>query len=214
MLALAWGSLVLSAAMSWVIGRAVIAERDSFLRKKTGTLFLIAGGLSFVTLPPQVTSLDTGFDMLGSSAASVAPSLAWPESLSKPLYLALWVLTSLGALLVGMQIWNAGKPGWRPGTVSNAWDSSAAGRARALIPMANSLDDVFDALSRAQVSAKSVPTMAEELRLAGQRFAGALPEETGAVYRMVAAKVGPAAAAEVTRYLLEGAGRGGVAAVR
>lgn len=209
MVAIALGSLVLSALTCWLIGHAYVSPPGAFLRTKFGVTLLLVGALSFVPLPPQIMSLDAGFEMLGSTASELAPSLAWPESLSKPVYVGLWITTSLVALLVGMRIWNAGKPGWRPGSVSNAWDSSAAGRARALVPMANSLDEVFDTLSRAHVDARGVATMAEELRLAGQRFAAELPQESGAAYRLVAARVGAAAAAEVTRYLLEGAGRGG-----
>ncbi|MHB9004334.1 MAG: hypothetical protein ACYC6C_09785 [Coriobacteriia bacterium] len=196
-----------SAAMSYVVGYAVIAPRDSGIRSKRSMLMLIMGALSLIPLPPQLPALGAASGAVGDMMPGL--SLSWPSGISTGAYIALWLATSIVALLAGMRIWNAGKPGWLPGTQGAAYDSSASGRAAALIAMANSLDDVLDALRRTGVDAKGVERIAEEIRNAGRRFASQLPEESGAAYRFVAGRVAPATAAGVTGYLLEGAGRAG-----
>ncbi|PKQ29784.1 MAG: hypothetical protein CVT60_03550 [Actinobacteria bacterium HGW-Actinobacteria-10] len=199
--------VLVSAAMSYVVGYAVIAPRDSGIRSKRNMLMLIMGALSLIPLPPQLLALGAASGAAGGMMPGL--SLSWPAGISASAYIALWVATSIVALLAGMRIWNAGQPGWLPGTQGAAYDSSASGRAAALIAMANSLDDVLDALRRTDVDAKSVERIAEEIRHAGRRFGSQLPEESGAAYRLVMGRVGPAIASDITRYLLEGAGRAG-----
>ena len=213
MLAIALGSLVLSSLMSFLIGHAVIVERDSFLRKKFGLLLLVGGAFSFVLLPPQLTSMDAALEPVSNQLGSLASGLAWPATLGKQTYLVLWVISSLAALLIGMQIWNARKPGWRPGNNSNAFDTSATGRARGLLPMADSLEDALDTLRRTGLDAGSVPKLAEELRTVGRRFSASMPDGSGAVYSLVVTALPTGGLAPVvTRYLLEGAETGGQSA--
>ncbi len=210
MLALALGSLVLAALMSFLIGRSVIAERDSFLRTKFGVSLLVAGALSFVLLPPQLTSMDAALAPISGQLGSLGSGSAWPAALDKGFYLVVWAISSLGGLLVGMRVWNAGKPGWRPGGTSNADDTSPAGRARGLLPMSDSLDDALDTLRRTGVDARGASALAEELRAVGRRFAPELAKDPGALYRQVVAVLPSGGLAPVvTRLLLEGVGRGG-----
>ena len=207
MVTLAVLCVLASAAMCYLIGYAVIAPRDSWLHTKRGILILVVGGLSIVTLPPQLPALGSASKMFEGVLPGL--TLEWPAGLPAGAYMALWLITSLAALFAGMRIWRAGKPGWRAGTSGSAYDSSASARAAGIMAMANGLDDIFDALRRTSVDAKGVDRIAEELRTAGRRFAGELPAESGAAYRLVASKVPAPIASGVTRYLLEGAGRGG-----
>lgn len=211
MIALAFISLLLSAATCYAIGFAVIAPRDAWLRTKLGISTLVVATLSFVPLPPQLLGMESAASSLGSASAGIAASLAWPAMISKGLYVVLWALMSLAGLLIGMQIWNVGKPGWRASGNSSAYDTSKTGRMRALIVMADSLPEVLDIMARMGADAKSVEGLAEELRTAGRRFALELPESPADAYRMVSTAIGPAAAAVATRLLLEGAERTGVA---
>lgn len=199
--------VVASAAMSYAVGYAVVAPRDSSLRSKRSMWILIAGALSIIPLPAQLPSLGAASGALKDILPGLA--LSWPNSISVGTYMTIWLITSIAALLVGMRIWNVGKADWRPGSGGSAFDSSASGRAAAMIAMANNLDDVLDAMRRTAVDAKGVERIAEEIRSAGRRFASQLPEESGAAYRFVVEKVPPACASNVTRYLLEGADRAG-----
>jgi hypothetical protein len=205
MLPLTIVAALLSAAVCYAVGYAIIAPRDSALRTKRGLTLLVIGVLSIVTLPPQLPALGTATALTNGSLPDLG--LAWPEALDTGAYIAAWLTTSLAALLLGMRIWKAGRPGWRAGSGGAAYDSSASGRAAALIVMADGLDDVFDALRRTGTDAKGVERIAEELRSIGRRFASELPGEASAVYALVASKVTPALAPGVTRHLLEGAGR-------
>lgn len=193
--------------MSYTVGYAVVAPRDSSLRSKRSMMILIAGAVSIIPLPAQLPSLGAASGALEETLPGL--SMTWPQSISISTYMTIWVVTSLMALLAGMRIWNVGKADWRPGSNSAAFDSSASGRAAAMIAMANNLDDVLDAMRRTAVDAKGVERIAEEIRSAGRRFSSQLPEESGAAYRYVVAKVPPATASNVTRYLLEGADRAG-----
>jgi len=225
MLALAIACLFASAATTYAVGSAFIADRDAFLRSKRGIWLLIILATSFVPTPPMLPSigssvqlasrgagsLGAGAGALGAGGSALGAStsmIAWPSSLPPALYIAAWLVTSLGGALLGAQVWRAGQPNWRPGARTAAYDSSAGGRARGLLPMAASLDDALDTLSRVGVTARDVDTLAEELRLLGRRFSAELPTASGDAYSRVAAKVAPALAASTTRYLLEGAGRG------
>lgn len=206
MTALAILCLLLSAATCYAIGYAVIAPADAFLRRKSGVWILIVLGLSFVPLPPQLLALDSAVGSLGSLGSGIADSLAWPAGLSRSAYVWAWAASSLLALLAGMRIWNAGRPGWRASAHATAYDTSRAGRARALIVMADSLQEALDILVRMDIDSKTAPGLAEELRAAGGRFAMQVPDSPSEAYRMTSAIVGPSTASVITRYLLEGAG--------
>jgi hypothetical protein len=218
MLALAIGVLLLSAAATFLIGNAYVSPRDSFLRKKAGVWTLVVLGLSLVPLPPQMLLLpDTASQapsVLDQYAAygdvsALTRGLVWPSGLPRTLYVALWLVTSVAALLAGARIWKAGTPGWRPGQHATAYDTSAAGRGRALLPLADTLDDALESLARAGIDPRGAEQLAPDLRDVGRRFAATLPSGAGAVYQAVAAKLSPLVASVVTRSLLEGAGRGG-----
>lgn len=206
MLTIALVSLILSYASAYLAGYAFIAPRESFFRSKIGVWVVIGVVLSFVTLPPTLPGLAGSMGEASAVAPGLGDVFAWPAAVSPGLYLALWTLGSTGAALVGMQVWRAGKPGWRS-PAGNAWDSSAAGRARGLLPLADSIDDALDVLARTRVDARGARSMATDLRTVGGRFAESLPPDTAAVYRLVASKLDAPVAAEVTGLLLEGAGR-------
>jgi len=211
MIVLASLSLLLSAATCYAIGYAIIAPRDAWVRTKLGITVLIIAALSFIVLPPQLLGLESAADSLSSVSAGLADALVWPAALSKGVFVAIWVLTSLAGLLIGMQIWNVGKSGWRASVNSSAYDTSKTGRMRALIVMADSLAEVLDIMARMGADAKSTQGLADELSSAGRRFASEIPASPADAYRMVSAAVGPEAASVATRLLLEGAGRTGVA---
>lgn len=207
MTAIAALGLLLSAATCFAIGYSVIAPREAFLRTKTGVWVLIAAGLSFIPLPPQILSLDSALGSLGMVSGELAASLAWPSALSKGAYLWAWGLTSICALLAGMRIWGVRRPNWRASAHANAYDTSKTGRLRALMVMADSLAETLDLMARMDVDAKTATALAEELRTAGRRFSSELPESSAEVYRMVSSTVGSTAASVTTGLLLEGAGR-------
>lgn len=207
MLFAAIAALIGSAACAYLIGYTFAAPRDAFVRTKRGMLLVIVVGLSVIPLPPQLPSLAGAVGSLGGAAASLG-GLAWPESLSKGVYLALWALTSVAGFLVGIRIWQLGTPEWRGGA-GRAVDSSAASRVTGLIPLADRIEDVLGVLSSSGLSARDVPRVAEALRIAGGRFANSLPPTDGEVYRLVSAHVPAAIAGPVTGLLLEGAGRRG-----
>lgn len=209
MSALAFTALLLSAASCYAIGYAIVAPRDAFLRTKLGITGLVIAALSFVPLPPQLLGMESASAGMGALPGNIGAALAWPAALPKGLYTGLWIVTSIAGLLVGLRIWNAGKPGWRASAATTAYDTSAAGRMRALIVMANSLPEVLDIMARMGADAKSTQAIAEELRGAGRRFSTEVPTSSADAYRMVSAKVGPAAASVATGLLLEGAGRTG-----
>lgn len=208
MLVVAILSLFGSAAIAYLIGYAYIAPRDAFIRTKFGIWLLIAGGLSFILLPPQLTAMDSMTESMSEQLGSMANMFAWPASVPKGVYMGVWLATSLAGFFVGLKIWKAGQPGWRAVGVSNAWDSSAGGRVRSMLPMVDSLDDALDVVERQKPDARMLEAAGSELRLIGARFAKDLPAETGAVYRMVSSKLSPSLAQVVTRFLLEGADRG------
>jgi len=210
MIIIAFLSLFLSAATCYAVGYTIIAPREAWVRTKLGISVLVIAALTFVPLPPQLLGIESAASSLGSVSAGLGSALAWPLALSKGVYVALWALTSLAGLLIGMQVWNAGKSGWRASANSSAYDTSKTGRMRALIVMADSLSEVLDIMSRMGADAKSTLGLAEELRSAGRRFEAEVPQSPADAYRMVSAAVGADAAAVATRLLLEGAGRTGV----
>lgn len=202
---LAVASLLASAATAYAIGMAVIARHGTFLRTKRGIGLLVLLGLTFLLLPPQITLMDA--EGLSGGGMGAIAGLEWPAAFSKSTYLIAWIATSLLALLAGMRIWKAGSEEWREG--SRTYDSSAASRVSGLLPLADSLPAALDVIARAGLSERDVPRAAGDIREAGRRLANALPPSDGAVYSMVAAKMAPAVAAQVTGLLLEGAGRRG-----
>lgn len=203
---LAIAALLGSAVSTYFIGAAFVAPRGSFLRTKTGIGLLVAIGISFVLLPPQLPTMDAMLTTLGSGQP-VLPGLEWPANFSSGLYIALWLGTSLVGLLVGLRIWQAGQPGYREG--SSLSDASGASRVSSLLPLADTLPKVLDVLAQARLTERDAPRVAGDVREAGRKLADALPPSDGALYTMVAAKMPPAVAAWVTGYLLEGAGRRG-----
>lgn len=207
MLAAAFGALAASVATAFLVGYAFVAPGGSFLKTKRGVWLLVFLALSFVPLPPQVAAMDKAAlplaDVLGETGAG---AFAWPAGFGKTTYLVLWTVLTVLSFLVGIRIWKIGTPEWR-GTSNVLWDSSAASRITGLLPMANSLADVLETISRAHLSAREAPQVAPEVRKAGRQFAGELPEKAGDVYRMVADELPADVASLVTGYLLEGAGR-------
>lgn len=210
MLAAVFGALAASVATAFLVGYAFVAPGGTFFRTKRGIWLLVFLALSFVPLPPQVAAMDKATlplaDVLGEAGAS---AVAWPAGLGKTTYLVLWAVLSVSSFLVGIRIWKIGTPEWR-GTSNVLWDSSAASRVKGLLPMANSLADVLDTISRAHLSAKEAPQVASEVRKAGRQFGDELPGKAGDVYRMVADELPADVASLVTGYLLEGAGRRGL----
>lgn len=198
MLSLALAALLASAATCYAIGVAFRSPNGSFLRTKRGVMLLVVLAFSFVTLPPQLPSMDATLSMLGSGQ-SVLPGLNWPEGFSKGLYLALWLVTSVAAGLIGRRIWQP--------VENKAYDSSAASRVSSLLPLADTLPDALGVLRQANIGPKDVARASGDIRLAGSRLAHALPPSDGALYTMVAAQLPTSVAATVTGYLLEGAGR-------
>lgn len=209
MLAAAFGALAGSVVTALLIGYAFVAPKESFLKTKRGVWLLVFLGISFLPLPPQVAAMDKAAlplaDVLGQTGAS---AFTWPAGMSKTTYLVLWAVLTLLGLLVGSRIWKIGTPEWR-GTSNVLWDSSAASRIKGLLPIADSLADVLDTISRARLSAREAPQVAVEVRNAGRRFGDELPEKSGDVYRLVAEGLPADVASLVTGYLLEGAGRRG-----
>jgi len=177
------------------------------VRSKRGVWVLVVLGLTLLFLPPQLTAMDAISGIAGASA-SMLPDLAWPAGISKGLYLSVWIVSSVGALLAGLRIWQAGTPAWRGGG-GKAYDASAASRASSLLPMADTLPDALDVLARAGLTERDTSRAADDIRAAGRRLANALPPSDGALYTMVAARLPAAVASQVTGLLLEGAGRRG-----
>jgi len=209
MLFIAIAALVLSVAVMYAIGSAYAAPRDSFFRTKRGILLLFVLGASFVLLPPQLTGLDAAVGPMSAALTGGLGStmtVTWPAGLGKGLYVALWVVTSVAGLLVGMRIWQLGTPDWRSGQ-TRAYDASPASRAACLLPMANTVTDALDTLARSGLGPKDIPHAAEAIRTAGRRFADSLPPADSELYRLVSGRVPAAIAASVTGLLLEGAGR-------
>lgn len=215
MLAIALLALVASAVVSYLIGAAFIARRDSTLRKKRSLALLVAAALSLIPLPPQLIGLDGSVGPMSNALTGGlgmdTSGFAWPATLPPNVYLFLWLLSSTTALLIGAQVWRANRPDWRGG-LQQSQDFSATGRARGLLPMSDTLPEALDILKRTGVDARGADALAVELRDLGARFSSSLPASSGEVYRMVALALPPAVAAKVTGHLLAGAGRGRSAA--
>ncbi len=206
MLVLALMALLGSAGMAYAIGYAFSAPRDAFLRTRRGILLLIVAGIAIVPLPPQLIGLDEALGPLGGMMGGGAAALAWPDGLGKGVYIGLWIVTTIVGFLGGIRIWQLGTPAWRAGA-NRALDASAASRARALLPLADRLDQALDALGRVGLTAKDIARIEAEVREVGRRFSDSLPPSEGEVYRLVASRVPAAIAGAVTGLLLEGSGR-------
>lgn len=195
---------LLSAATGYLIGYRVIAPRDSFWRSKVGMWVLIALGLTFLILPPQLTALDDVGGMLwDASSSSIVQALALPAGFDASIYVIVWIVSTLLALLAGMRIWNMRDPDWRPAAEKTV--ESAATRARGLLPLAESLDDVLATLSAAPLSSRDIEFLGPQLLLAGARFGAQLPQKRSDAFQVVARRVSPAIATRVTELLQQGA---------
>lgn len=209
MLTAAIVALIGSVAAAYVVGYAFIAPRDAFVRTKRGVWALVVLGGSLLLLPPQVTATDVALaPLMGSMGLASSDAAAWPSVIGKQAYIAVWLVTSVIAFLIGIRIWRAGKPGWR-GEPSRAFDTSAGARAASLLPMVDTLADALDVLSRAGLAGRDVAAITSEVRDVGRRFAASLPEKDGEVYALVAKRLPGEVASALTGLLLEGAGRRG-----
>jgi hypothetical protein len=198
-------SIVLSAVMAYIDGQFFVADRDSMLRTKRGGLLLVAGTLSFIPLPPQVVAIGNMKIPDWAIVPGVTDAFLAPKGFNGNIFLAVWLLTSVTAALAGVRIWDAGKPGWRPG-MSAAFDTSPVGRARGLLVMADSLDEAADIIARVRLDAKSVPAIGPELETFGTRLAPKIPAEAPEVYRaLVAGGVPIPVAGPVARHIHDGA---------
>lgn len=186
--------VVVACACAYLVGYALIAPRDSFLRSTTGGIVLAAAVLVALFGPPVLTGL------AGSGSGPF-----WPDGLDLTAYRALWVASVTLGLLAGVRAWRMRPFGG--GGRGFGLDESPVSRAEAMLPLADSLDDALDVLGREKVTARDVPRLAGALKRVGSRFFHQLPERNGDVYALVAKQVPPAVAAEVTGLLLQGAGR-------
>ncbi len=206
MLVILIAAVLASAASAYAIGYAFVADSDAFLRTRFGVLLLIGLGLSFLILPPQLVSVGSSLPDLGATADSgLMAALAWPPGLSRGLYMAIWIVLSIGGLLVGLRIWNVRDPEWRRS--SAVLDASSASRAEGLLPLANSLQEALEVLGRAQLKPKDAERLAQQLQTVGRRFGHQLPEKNSEAFNLIIRYVSPSVAPIVTGHILEGAVR-------
>lgn len=196
-------SIIGSAGMAYADGLAFVAERGSELRSKRAILWLVLGTLTFVPLPPQLILM--GDIKLGGDVAALGMGAAFsfPRGFVAGPYWVIWIVTTLLGAAVGARLWMAGQPGWRD--TSGALDTSAAGRARGLLVMCDSLGDAADTIVRVRLDAKGAEALSRELEDLGRRLARTLPAESKAVYDgLVSGGVPIAVAGTVTRHLVAG----------
>lgn len=196
-------SIIGSAAMAYVDGLALVAGRGSELRTKRAILWLVLGTITFVPLPPQLILM--GDVRLGGDIAALGmgTAFAFPHGFVAGPYWALWIATTIAGAAVGARLWQVGSPGWRE--TSGALDSSAAGRARGLLVMCDSLADAADTLLRVRLDAKGAEALGTELTDLGRRLGHTLPAESSAIYQDLVARGLPiAVAGPVTRFLAAG----------
>ena len=185
---------VLSGMCAYIVGYAFVAPSDSFLRSPAGGMVLAACVLIALAIPPTLADL-----------VSTGTIGTWPARLNPAAYHAAWVsLTAMG-LLSGVRAWRMRFR--RGGGGVFTFDESPVGRARAQLPLADSLDAALDVLARETPSDRNLGSVADAIRAVGTRFWHQLPERDGEVYNLVRRHVPPALAADVTRLLLEGAQR-------
>lgn len=206
MLALLIAAALASGATAYLIGYAFLAQPDSFIRTKTGSIILVVAALTFLFLPPQLMSIGAALKPLGAQAGSgVMDAFGWPAGLNREVYRVSWIVLMIVGLLAGLRIWDVRKPGWRPGSM--ALSSSPTSRAEGLLPLAKSLDDALQTLGNVNLTPRDAEYLAGRLRDVGRHFGHQLPENNGAAFRVVVQYLPPAVAVIVTGYILEGAHR-------
>ncbi len=206
MLALLIASALASGATAYLIGYAFLADRDSFIRTRTGSIILVVAALSFLFLPPQLMSIGVALKPLGAQAGSgVMDAFGWPAGLNREVYRFSWIVLMIVGLLSGLRIWDVRKPNWRPGAM--ALSASPVSRAEGLLPLAKSLEDALETLERVNLTPRDAEFLAGRLRDIGRHFGHQLPENNGAAYTVVARHLPPAIAVIVTGHILEGAHR-------
>jgi hypothetical protein len=193
-----------STATAYLIGYAFVAPREAFVRTRFGIYVLVAMGLTFMLLPPQMTSLDALTGALGAQLPpAIHNALGVPEGFSPGVYLAVWIVLLIAGFLAGLRVWDAGKPGWRPGT--RATSESAVERVQGLLPLAGSLDEVFEMLAKSPLSMRDIEFIEPQLLLAGARFSAQLPDKRSDAFSMVSKRVPMSIAVRVTELLQQGA---------
>jgi len=206
MLTLLIVAALVSGATAYLIGYAFLAERDSFIRTRTGSIVLVVAALTFLFLPPQLMSIGAAMAPLGAQAGSgVMDAFGWPAGLNREVYRAGWIVLMIAGLASGLRIWDVRKPDWRPGAMTLS--SSPVSRAEGLLPLAKSLDDALQTLGNVSITPRDAERLADRLRDVGRHFGHQLPESNGEAFRVVAQHVPSAVAVIVTGYLLEGAHR-------
>lgn len=206
MLAILIAAVLASVASAYAIGLSFIADTDSFLRTKTGVLILIGLGLSLLILPPQLIGAGSSLSSLGVTADSgLMSALMWPDGLSRGLYVAVWIVLTLGGLFAGLHIWNVRDPEWRRS--SAALDASSASRAEGLLPLADSLTEALEVLGRAQLKPRDAERLAPALQALGRRFGRELPEKKSEAFNLIVRYVSPAVAPIIVGHIQGGAVR-------
>lgn len=204
MLALLIVSALASGATAYLIGYAFLAEHDSFIRTKTGSIVLVVLALTFLFLPPQLMSIGSALKPLGAQSGSgVMDAFGWPAGLNREFYRFGWIVLMIAGLLSGLRIWDVRKPDWHPGAM--ALSASPLSRAEGLLPLAKSLDDALQTLGQVNLTPRDAEHLASRLRDVGRHFGHQLPENNGASYRVVAQYLPPTVTVIVTGYILEGA---------
>jgi hypothetical protein len=204
MLALLIASALASGAIAYLVGHAFLAQPDSFIRTRTGSIVLVVLVLTFLFLPPQLMSIGSALKPLGAQTGSgVMEAFGWPVGLNREVYRFSWIGLMVAGLLSGLRIWDVRKPDWRPGAM--ALSSSPLSRAEGLLPLAKSLDDALQTLGNVNLPPRDAERLAGRLRDVGRHFGHQLPENNGAAYRVVAQHLSPAVAVIVTDHILEGA---------
>jgi len=206
MLALLIAAALASGATAYLIGYAFLAQRDSFIRTRMGSIILIVAALTFLFLPPQLMALGSAMKPLGAQAGSgVMDAFGWPAGLNREFYRFSWIVLMIAGLLSGLRIWDVRNPDWRPGSM--ALSSSPLSRAEGLLPLAKTLDDALEMLGNVNLSTRDAEHLAGRLRDLGRHYGHQLPENNGAAFRVVSGHMAPAVAVIVTNYILEGAHR-------
>ncbi len=184
---------VLAGACAYLVGHAFTVSRDSILRTAPGGILLAAcviAVLLALSLPDVIWSTTSG---------------AWPSGFGPDLYRVVCVAVAAAGLLAGMRVWRMRI--FTPGAGLFSLDESPVSRAESTLPLADSLAGALDVLAREKVAQRDVARMAPIIRRVGLRYFHQLPEKSSEVYALVARRLPPAVAADVTGLLLEGAGR-------
>lgn len=185
----------LSGVCAFLVGRAFVAPRDSFLRTQVGGF--VAGGCVIFALfvPPTIAGLAGGANPLAAAASHSDIAILR----------GVWVALTSAGLLSGMRVWRL--IARLRGGGGLTLDESPVSRAESQLLLADSLQDALDVLGRENVSPRDVVRLSERIRHIGLRYWNQVPEKQGDAYRLVAAHVPAQVAAAVTGLLLEGSGR-------